>query len=818
MGFRIRSLAWLLGGSALLLAATRQPNPTARHLEAVRATGPIRLDGRLREADWRRAPAATGFTQEWPDHGEPAHQATEVRVLYDDRFLYVGARLHHDPALDGGRATIIRRLHRRDQDSPSDWFGVALDSTHDRRSAFLFEVNAAGVQKDGVMYDDTAYDASWDGVWESAVSVDAGGWTAELKIPLSLLRIQEADGPQVWGINFSRTDQGHVRESTRWSVVPRGESGFVSRFPELIGLEGVHPRPRREYVPFLSAARKFETARSYDDRRWTRRAGLDARWGLNTYAQVDLSVRPDFGQVEVDQTVLNLGTVETFFPEKRPFFLEGSEIFRVAGPDLFYSRRIGRGVSDPDLNPGETLLDRPDAAEITAAAKYTAKYASGTSVGLLGASVEPARATVRDASGRVSERELSPLTNYGVLRVQQMVDDRGSYVGGFVSAVHEAGPAGRVAQVQAMDGVYKSLDSSGLLEATLSRSQAGPKDAQDQGWRGRLRAHQDWADGWGLEVQAINAGRSYNPNDLGYLGRADEQRAYASISRQWDRTWGVLRNWGWGLDHLTARDQAGHVYLREFNTWGRTDFTNFMSLWGGGGVDLPAEDDRELRTYEDPVKKYLQRQTIPYANLGFDTAGNRPWYVRVAINRAWREGGPSTDSSLFQSIKPTPAMEIQLSTDLTRDEGDLKWLETPVATPIVGLRRLSQFNQTLRVSYAFSTRLTLQAFSQWLAANWAFRDLQSYVDDRTLAPGLPADQPAGTAPQTAYSYRDWNLNLITRWEFRPGSTFFLVYTHGASTDAPINDRASLAPRPDLAILPHLPSDDVVQMKLSWLFR
>jgi hypothetical protein len=163
-------------------------------------------------------------------------------------------------------------------------------------------------------------------------------------------------------------------------------------------------------------------------------------------------------------------------------------------------------------------------------------------------------------------------------------------------------------------------------------------------------------------------------------------------------------------------------------------------------------------------------------------------------------------------------MEIQLSTAYTRDGGERKWLETPVATPILGLRRLSQLNQTLRLAYAFSPTLTVQAFSQWLAANWNFRDLQHYVDDHTLAPGLPPDQPAGTAPQRAFSYRTWNLNLITRWEFRPGSAFFLVYTHGASTDALINDRASLAPRPDLAPLRHLPSDDIVQAKVSWLFR
>ncbi|GLH73203.1 hypothetical protein GETHLI_17050 [Geothrix limicola] len=802
----------LLAGS---VAARPKPDIGIR---ALRTSTEIRVDGHLDEAAWERAQPASDFTQDWPLRGRPARQRTEVRVLFDDQFLYVGARMHHNPALEGGTAKVVRRLHRRDQGSQSDWFSVAVDSNHDRRTALVFEVNAAGVQKDQVIYNDTSFDPSWDGVWESAVSVDAEGWTAELKIPLSLLRFTPSEGPQTWGINFTRQDQGAIRETSRWMEVPRGESGFVSRFPELRGLEGLKPQARKEYLPYVGSARKFETARTYDDRGWDNRAGMDARWGLNSHAQVDLSIRPDFGQVEVDQAVLNLGTVETFFPEKRPFFLEGMDIFRVAGPDLFYSRRIGQGLSDPDLNPGETLLGRPNATDISAAAKYTAKYASGTNVGLLGASVEPARASLRDASGNPFQREIAPLTNFGVLRVQQLMNDRGSYLGGFSSGVHQAGANGRIAQVQALDGAYNTEDRSRLLEVTLSRSQAGPKTAQEQGWRGQVRAHQEGPEGWSFEVQAVNAGRTYDPNDMGYLGRADEQRVHGEVDRTWDRTWGVFRNWGVGFGHTEARDQAGHTFARNLSAWARTDFTNFYSLWGGGGVDLPVDDDRELRTYNDPVKKYLARPSTPYMNLGFDTPGNRPWYLRLSANRSWQEGGPSMDTSLFQIIQPTSATEVQLSTSVTRDEGELKWLETPVATPIVGLRRLSQLNQTLRVAYAFSPSFTLQFFSQWLAANWNYRDLKHTSNGQTFDPGLPDDQPAGTTPQTAFSYRTWNLNLISRWEFKPGSTLFLVYTHGASTDALINDRASLSPRPDFAVLRTLPSDDVVQAKLSWLFR
>ncbi len=814
---------WALGTAwsvvAMHLAAVQAP---VKGLKATRISSPVDLDGRLDEPAWAQAELASGFTEEAPEYGQPAHQATEVRVLYDERYLYVGARMMHDPRLEGGKATIVRRLHRRDQDSPSDWFGVFLDPLHDHRSGYAFWVNAAGVQRDASLYGDTGVDSSWDGVWESAVHVDAEGWSAELRIPLSLLRLRAMDGVQSWGINFSRSDAGRLRESSRWFVVPRGENASVSRFPELEGLEGLRPQLRREFIPFLSASRKFETAEAYDDRKWAAHAGLDAHLGLSSASQLDLSVRPDFGQVEVDQAVLNLSTVETFFPEKRGFFLEGAELFRVAGPDLFYSRRIGAGVGAPELGAGETLVDRPLAAEISAAAKYTAKFSNGFNLGILGARVDAARATVADASGATRDREVSPLTAFGVLRGQQLLDERGSYVGGFVSEAHEAGPLGREASVQALDGAFKSLDLRGAVDATLSRSEAGPKGALEEGWRGRLHAHQSWEGGWDADAGLVDAGRGYEPNDLGFLSRADEQSYSLGLSKQWDRSAGPFRNWSWNLWHGAARDQAGQVYSRWMDAGARTDFTNFWSLWGGAGLNLPVADDRELRTFADPVKKYLQRPAAPRANVGFDTAGNRAWYLRASVNRSWNEGGPSTDTSLFQSLKLGPALELQLETGWSKDEGERRWLETqegfaPQAgqspgTPVTGLRRLAEFNQTLRLAYAFDPDLSVQLFSQWLEASWNYRDLQSYVDDDTQAPGAVAQGP------TAFSERLWNLNLITRWAFRPGSSLFVVYTHGAASSALLNDRAALQPLQDLGALRHQPSDDVLQMKVSWMFR
>ncbi|MDR1840307.1 MAG: carbohydrate binding family 9 domain-containing protein [Holophagales bacterium] len=791
-----------------LFACVGFAQESQKALRTRRTTGPMVIDGRLGEADWQSLPAATDFSQDWPDLGRPATFRTEVKVLYDNNHLYVGARMHHPK----GKATVVRRVHRRDQESASDWFGVYIDSLHDRSTAFAFFVNAGGVQRDMMYYNDTSSDPSWDGVWESAVSIDEDGWTAELKIPLTLLRIRPGGGGQTWGVNFYRQDQGDVREYTIWEWVPRGQTAFVSRFPLLTGIEGLEPHLRREWLPYVSAQRKFETMeRGFDDRKWINRAGLDARFGITTSSQLDLTLWPDFGQVEVDQNVINLGTTETYFDEKRPFFLEGTDIFRVVGQDLLYSRRIGRGVHAPPPNDGETVLDAHRTADISLAAKYTVKTASGFNFGLLGASVEPARAKMSDANGERFNREIYPLTNFGLMRLQKFLDKRGSYIGGFASYMRQAGDAGREAQTLAADGIIKSADRSTTLQASIARSDAGNRDSGSiDGWRAYMNASRKWNNGLGIELTAINASKTFDPNDVGYLSRADEQSVSFNISKTHDRRWRAVRNYTGSLGVSLGRDQAGKII--EKTATGRI-FFNFMNYWYfncESGLDFPVYDDRELRTFREPVKKYLRTENRPYLYLNFDTALNKPYYARVSWMAQWYEDGPSDDINLEQIIKPHPAFEIQLGTGYLKSDGERRYMEAPQSGPITGLRRLSQFNQTLRLSYAFDPNFTVQFFSQWLAGSWNFRDYKQYLNDDTL---ISVENPTFTAD----SARSWTLNLITRWEFRPGSTAYLVYTHGVSTDQLINYNASLSPWNDLSVLKHLPSDDVIQLKVSWLF-
>jgi hypothetical protein len=249
--------------------------------------------------------------------------------------------------------------------------------------------------------------------------------------------------------------------------------------------------------------------------------------------------------------------------------------------------------------------------------------------------------------------------------------------------------------------------------------------------------------------------------------------------------------------------------------YGRLDmnFLNFWYLACESGNHFPAYSDRELRTFRDPVKKYLKTENSPWLSFTSDTALNKPYYANVSWTRQWFEGGPSTNWYLGQIIKPHYAFEVQIGTTYAKNEGERRYIETleDLQVPITGLRRLSQLNQTLQLSYAFDPKFTLQLSSQWLAGTWNYRDFKHYVDNDTLAYGL-------VPSKTEDSARSWTLNFITRWEFRPGSAAYLVYTHSVATSQLISQNAALSPWNDLSQLIHMPSDDAIQLKVSWLFR
>ena len=338
----------LLTGSMVVHGA---PPEFLKKIIAVRTTEPIRIDGVLSESVWQR-PGATDFFQQDPNQGQPVSERTEVWVAYDDEALYVAARMH-----DAHPDSIVSRLARRDNDASSDEFAVGIDSYHDKRNGFYFIVSAAGVLRDGILYNDDWSDGSWDGVWEAKPKINSDGWCVEIKIPFSQLRFEQHD-QYVWGINFERVI-ARKKEQSYLVYTPRNESGSVSRYPELVGIEQIMPPTRLEITPYINGRAEYAQHDAGDPfnkgSKYASTVGADLKWGLGTNLVLDGTINPDFGQVEVDPAVVNLSDVETYFSEKRPFFLEGMNIFSFGqggvnnywnfnwnSPSLFYSRRIGR--------------------------------------------------------------------------------------------------------------------------------------------------------------------------------------------------------------------------------------------------------------------------------------------------------------------------------------------------------------------------------------------------------------------------------------------------------------------------------------------
>ena len=419
--------------------------PAPRQVRAIRLGGgqAVTIDGVLRESLWQSAERVNGFTQRDPNEGALPTESTVVHIAYDDAALYIGARLY-----DSHPDSIVARLARRDENTSSDRFQVFIDPYHDKRSGFFFGISAAGTLYDGTLFNDEWDDNTWDGVWEGKVTRDELGWVAELRIPYSQLRFVR-QSQYVWGINFRR-DIARKNEFDFIAFTPKNGSGFVSRFPDLVGIERITPPRRMEVMPYVTTRAAFTTRPAgdpfNDGSTVEPGVGADAKFGLGSNLTLNATVNPDFGQVEVDPAVVNLSDVETFFNEKRPFFVEGSSIFEFGfggqrnfwgfnwnGPQFFYSRRIGRSLGTPPP-PVNGYVDGPSGAHILGALKLTGKVAGSWNVGGLTAVTAREYATLQGPSAPRWTQEIEPLAGYGVFRAQKEFD-KGRQGLGFITTI-----------------------------------------------------------------------------------------------------------------------------------------------------------------------------------------------------------------------------------------------------------------------------------------------------------------------------------------------------------------------------------------------
>ncbi|HEY0191182.1 MAG TPA: DUF5916 domain-containing protein [Kofleriaceae bacterium] len=449
---------------------------------AMRRTSAIAIDGALDEPSWATAPSQTGFVQRFPRDGAAPARATRFAVQYDDEAVYVGVW-----AEDPEPGAIRRLLTRRDVDAPADAITVSFDSYHDRRTAYAFQLNAAGVQRDMLVFDDSQQDDTWDAVWTGDVAITATGWTAEFRIPLSQLRFASADA-QEWGMQVLRVT-GRTGEQDSWSPWPRSAPQIVSKFGVVDGIDHLRDSRRLELLPYATAGVQRMPVDAGDplNDRWglKRNLGLDLKYGLGPAFTISATINPDFGQVEADPSRVNLTASELFFAEKRPFFLEGADLFKLqlgnsdnSTEGAFYSRRIGAAPAIPDVD--YDYIKAKDSTTIYGAAKLTGKTASGWSVGVLdavtgGATTNLYTAATPDAPAQRADLDVAALTNFAIARIKHDFDEGRTSVGVSATAVN------------------RQLDDADLKDVL-----------HDQAYTGGLQLQNRWGDRWGSNAWTSN--------------------------------------------------------------------------------------------------------------------------------------------------------------------------------------------------------------------------------------------------------------------------------------------------------------------------
>ncbi|OFW29218.1 MAG: hypothetical protein A3G76_11375 [Acidobacteria bacterium RIFCSPLOWO2_12_FULL_65_11] len=854
-------------------------------LQAMRAPLPPVIDGRLSDEVWSLARPAASFTQRDPDEGKPASERTEVRVLYDDDALYVCARL-----FDSQPALISRRLSKRDDSSDADQVTIYLDPLLDHLTGVSLRVSASGVQRDSTISNDTFEDSTWDAVWQSAVSIDEEGWSAEVRIPLSQLRFKVAE-QQTWGINVERYIR-RKNETTWLEFVPKQEAGLASRMAHIDGFDGFRPKTHVQALPYTAARTEFVRPRPgdpfNDGSRGFGAAGVDVKWGITSTFTLDGTINPDFGQVEVDPAVVNLSAFETFFQEKRPFFLEGSQIFNNFGsngansnwgfntsdPQIFYSRRIGRS---PQLQASGDFVDPPTATTILGAAKLTGKTPSGWSVGLVNAVTDREFASTATGSVR-GESEVEPLTNYFVARVQRDVGRRGG-LGVMTTAVTRSlrTPAlGNTlsdnADIVGGDGYWFLSDKrewvvNGKLAvsrisgstAAITRAQRAsqryyqrpdashvsldPNRKALAGFAGRTNLNRN-SGLWQVNASLWGVSPGFESNDLGFMGTSDRAGGHVVFLRRYvtpdrftrSKTWWVAKSWTWNFNQQMQSDAVQ----------GQASFT-FLNYWyfnGGGNWFARTQDDRQTRGGPSMVSP-----SGNFWNLNGGTDSRRWLSLQGYVSGFSNEAGSwNRNVGMTVNLKPSPMLTISTGPQLTRSltiaqyvrtVADATAVDTYGERDVFGSLDQTQLSMTTRVNAILTPKVSLQVYMQPLLAVGRYSSFRELARPRTFdfryygSPGtllgydaasqtFTAD-PDDVGPAAPFTFRnpDFNfkslrVNTVFRWELRPGSAFYAVWTRQQQDQAYPGD---FTLGRDAGALFSAPGDDVFLVKIAyWIGR
>ena len=844
-----------------------------KQIRAIRIDADIpKIDGKLNDEAWKQAKFVSDFLQKEPNEGAPPHDKTRVGFLYDGDALYIGAQMYSENP-DAIRALVTRR----DKEGSSEQLVVSLDTFYDRRTAYSFGVTAAGVRLDYYHPEDDTdpeeRDNSFDPVWEAKVTRDSTGWMAEIRIPFSQLRFNNRE-VQVWGVNLNRRIPAR-NEDIFWVVIPKNKAGWASRFGDLVGIKGIRPSRRIEMFPYAAGNSTFasdvDANNPFDEAYDTAaRMGGELRMGLGPNVTLEATVNPDFGQVEADPAEVNLSQFETIFEERRPFFTEGIQYLGGTRSDYFYTRRVG---APPHGSVSSNYVDIPENTTILGAAKATGRLASGLSIGAMSALTGREFASAFDTStDSINEVEVEPLTAFNVARLQKEFGDSGSTAGVMFSAVNRdvsrGSPLAEILTRQAYagggewdvrfdDGTYRFTGGVGFsfIEGApdaIERAQRSrihyfqrpdathvsfdPTRTAFPGYMGQAEFEKRSGRHWLGEIHISAESPGFNSNNAALQFSSDNVRLLSTL-RYRETTPGTLyhryeigsrlyNRWNFdGVRQFTGSQNWFDVTLPNFTRlyfevegWPRA--SRDESTRGGPLMGSGAGLDVDLKLFSSPASRTSWLVDTSYT---VDELGR--WDIAVIGQVAFR---PS-DRWEF-SVNPTYSQETYPRQYITELEGGRE--VTFGKRYIFSFVDRSTLSTQFRLNYALTPDLSLEIYAEPFAASGRFynfgellapesRELRTYGEDGTtivrsengeLTVTDGADR--FTLPNRDFNVRSFRSNVVFRWEWRLGSTLFLVWQQ---------DRSASEAHGDLVRLPNLwgaltaGGDNFIALKLSyWL--
>ena len=779
---------------------------TATLAMATRAvTAPV-LDGKTDDPAWQNAQVIDQFLQYQPKKGAETRFKTEVRITYDDKYIYVLGRMY-DPAPD----SIVSLLSRRDIRTASEQLKIVIDSYHDRRTGFEFCVNPAGVKRDYYVYDDNNEDPTWDGIWDVATRIDSLGWVAEFRIPFSQLRFG-GGADHTFGLLVVR-DVARTSERISWPLYDNDKQGYISQLGELSGIRDLAAVRRLEVVPYVVTKNETRPTASSFNHPQSVSAGADIKYGLSSNLTLDATINPDFGQVEADPAVLNLSAFEQFFEERRPFFLEGAGIFsfRTACGDidtqctgLFYSRRVGRS---PQLAGIYGDASSPTNTTILSAAKVGGRLGRGLSVGFLDALTQ----REQGAQGATIE----PRTNYAVARLQQSLFGGSGDIGAMVTGVNRSMDAQSSPYLRS--GAYtggidfrkrffqKNYELTGYIAGSIVRGTAAAIASTQLDGVHRYQRPDDnitfdpnrtslSGNAQRLTISKFGGGftrfqsvyQRFSPgfetNDVGFQPRADEQ---------------MFRNWfALQFNNRTKIYRAAFFNFNTFQTWTTEGLPTNMSLNTNWHVQFPNQWWGHIggnfgnfkATYADREARggpAVRRSSDYDLWSGIELDSRKSWTPNMFFGQYGGDAGHSVGRWINPAIdlRMTSRFSTSLGFNYEKATNDNQWNGnfgvSGVDTTHYTFARLNQttLSLTTRMNFTASPSLSLQFYAQPFMTTGKYTDWRELANPRAekyedrYKPYLGGD-PGG------FDFKQLRSNTVVRWEYRPGSTLFFVWQQG----------------------------------------